>query len=90
MLKYSVYRLGLFLVATLVLLLVGVPELWAVVFGALFSMVTSVFVLAGPREEAARNIEARMAQKRARRAEQLDDQRTDEEAEDLSGDEDYR
>lgn len=86
MLKYSVYRLAMFLVATLVLLLLGVPELWAVVFGALLSMVTSLFLLAGPREEAARNIETRMAQKRARRAEKLDDERTDEEAED----QDYR
>ncbi|WP_165700163.1 DUF4229 domain-containing protein [Ornithinimicrobium ciconiae] len=86
MLKYSIYRLGLFLVVTLVLLLIGVPELWAVVFGALFSMVTSLFVLAGPREEAARKIEARLEEKRARRAEALDDQRTDEEVED----QDYR
>lgn len=86
MVKYSVYRLGLFLVVMLVLLLVGLEPIWAAVIAALFSMVTSFFLLAGPREEAARKIEARMAESRARRAEKLDDERTDEEAED----EDYR
>lgn len=82
MLKYTVYRLGLFLVVMLVLLLVGLEPIWAAVIAALFSMVTSFFLLAGPREEAARNIEASVQRSRARRAEKLADERTDEEAED--------
>jgi hypothetical protein len=81
-LKYSVYRLALFLVALLILLLVGVHPIWAVVFAGLFSMVTSLFVLVGPREQAARDIEAKMARSRARRAEKLSAQRTDEDDED--------
>ena len=49
---------------------------------ALLSMVLSVFVLAGPREEAARKIEARVEDNRVRKARKLEDERTDEEVED--------
>lgn len=84
MLKYSVYRIGLFLVALLILLLLGAPPVWAAVFAALFSMVTSFFLLRGPREEAARNIEAGLARSREKRAEKLAGQRTDEEEEDAA------
>nr|WP_306239110.1 DUF4229 domain-containing protein [Ornithinimicrobium cryptoxanthini] len=80
--KYTVYRLGLFLVALLVLLLVDLQPLWAVVIAGLFSMVTSLFLLRGPREEAARNIEERVAASRARRAEKVASERTDEDDED--------
>nr|WP_306254847.1 DUF4229 domain-containing protein [Ornithinimicrobium cryptoxanthini] len=80
--KYTVYRLGLFLVALLVLLLVNLQPLWAVVIAGLFSMVTSLFLLRGPREEAARNIEERVAASRARRAEKVASERTDEDDED--------
>lgn len=86
MLKYSVYRLALFLIVMLVLLLVGLEPIWAAVIAALVSMVASFFLLTGPREEAARNLEASVHRSRARRAARLEDQRTDEEAED----EDYR
>lgn len=82
MLKYTVYRLGLFLVVLLILLLVKLDPLWAVLIAGLFSMVTSLFLLRGPREEAARNIEARVAESRTRRAEKVADQRTDEDDED--------
>ncbi|WP_256841398.1 DUF4229 domain-containing protein [Ornithinimicrobium cryptoxanthini] len=82
MFKYTVYRLGLFLVALLVLLLVDLQPLWAVVIAGLFSMVTSLFLLRGPREEAARNIEERVAASRARRAEKVASERTDEDDED--------
>lgn len=82
MLKYTVYRLGLFLVVMLILVLVGLEPIWAAVGAALISMVTSFFVLAGPREEAARKIEARVEDNRARKARKLRDERTDEEAED--------
>lgn len=81
MLKYTVYRLGLFLILFLVLMFLLDP-IWAAVVAALISMVASYFVLAGPREEAARNIEVSMQRSRARRAEKLQDERTDEEAED--------
>jgi hypothetical protein len=83
-LKYSVYRIGLFAVAVLILLLLRVPPFGAVLFGALFSMVTSFFLLRGPREEAARNIESGMARAREKRAEKLAGQRTDEEEEDAA------
>lgn len=82
MLKYTLYRLALFAAFTLILLLLGVPEWWAIIFGAMFSMVTSFFVLARPREEAARTIEAKVERSRARRAEKLADERTDETDED--------
>lgn len=78
MLKYTVYRLGLFLFALLVLLLVRVEPLWAVLLAGLFSMVTSLFLLAGPREEAARTLETRVEKSKERRAEKLASQRTDE------------
>lgn len=82
MFKYTVYRLGLFLVALLVLLLVNLQPLWAIVIAGLFSMVTSLFLLRGPREEAARTIEERLAASRARRAEKVASERTDEDDED--------
>ena len=82
MFKYTVYRLGLFLVALLVLLLVNLQPLWAIVIAGLFSMVTSLFLLRGPREEAARTIEERLATSRARRAEKVASERTDEDDED--------
>lgn len=82
MFKYSVYRLGLFLVVLLVLMLVGLDLLWAVVIAGLFSMVTSLFLLRGPREEAARTLEARVAASRARKAEKVASERTDEDDED--------
>ena len=86
MLKYTIFRLGLFVAVMLILVLVGIEPIWAAVGAALISMVTSFFVLAGPREEAARKIEARVEENRARKARKLDDERTDEEVED----QDYR
>ena len=85
MLKYTIFRLGLFVAVMLILVLVGLEPIWAAVGAALISMVTSFFVLAGPREEAARKIEARVEENRARKARKLDE-RTDEEVED----QDYR
>lgn len=82
MLKYTFYRLGLFLVVMLILVLVGLDPIYAAVGAALLSMVLSVFVLAGPREEAARKIEARVEDNRVRKARKLEDERTDEEVED--------
>lgn len=82
MLKYTVYRLGLFLVVMLLLVLAGLEPIYAAVGAALLSMVLSVFVLARPREEAARKIEARVEDNRVRKARKLEDERTDEEVED--------
>src|SRR5690606_4035096 len=81
-LKYTVYRLAFYLVALLILLMVELHSIWAVVFAALFSMVTSLFLLVGPCEEAARDIEAKLEKSRSRRAEKLSAQRTDEDDED--------
>jgi uncharacterized membrane protein YccC len=81
-LQYTIWRLLIFAVFLLVLLWLGVPELWAVVFAALFSMVTSFFLLARQREQMARQLEARVERSRARREEKLAAERTDEEDED--------
>lgn len=82
MLRYTFWRLLIFVVFLLVLLFLGVPELWAVVFAALFSMVTSFFLLARQREQMARQLEERVERSRARRAQKLARERTDEDEED--------
>ncbi|HLS40683.1 MAG TPA: DUF4229 domain-containing protein [Ornithinicoccus sp.] len=82
MLRYTFWRLLIFVLFLLVLLVLGVPELWAVVFAALFSMVTSFFLLARQREQMARQLEERIERSRARRAAKLAQERTDEEEED--------
>ena len=82
MLRYTFWRLLIFVLFLLVLLVLGVPELWAVVFAALFSMVTSFFLLARQREQMARPLEERIERSRARRAAKLAQERTDEEEED--------
>jgi ABC-type bacteriocin/lantibiotic exporter with double-glycine peptidase domain len=81
-LRYTFWRLLIFVVFLLVLLFLGVPELWAVVFAALFSMVTSFFLLARQREQMARQLEERVERSRARRAQKLARERTDEDEED--------
>lgn len=82
MLQYTVWRLLIFAVFLLALLWLGVPELWAVVFAALFSMVTSFFLLARQRQRMAEQLEERIERGRARRAAKLERERTDEEEED--------
>ncbi len=82
MLRYTVLRLLVFLVFTLAFLWMGVPPLWAVAFGALFSMVTSLFLLRRQRDEMAQEVAARIDRGRSRRAEKIAAQRTDEDDED--------
>lgn len=82
MLKYTVLRLLLLVATWGVLILLGVPGIWSLVFAALFSMVTSLFVLRGPREEAARGIEQRLEARREARRRRADAQRVDEDDED--------
>ena len=82
MLRYTFWRLLIFVLFLLVLLVLGVPELWAVVFAALFSMVTSFFLLARQREQMARQLEERIERSRARRAAKLAQARPDGEGED--------
>ncbi|MGB3186922.1 MAG: DUF4229 domain-containing protein [Ornithinimicrobium sp.] len=82
MLRYTVLRLLVFFVFTLAFVWVGVPGLWAVVFGALFSMVTSLFLLRRQRDQMAQDVVARIDRGRSRRAEKIAAQRTDEDEED--------
>ncbi|MDQ3358761.1 MAG: DUF4229 domain-containing protein [Actinomycetota bacterium] len=82
MLQYTVWRLLIFLLFLLALLWLGVPSLWALVFAALFSMVTSFFLLRTQRDQLARQVESRVESGRARRQERLAAQRTDEDEED--------
>ncbi|MGB6003039.1 MAG: DUF4229 domain-containing protein, partial [Ornithinimicrobium sp.] len=52
------------------------------VFGALFSMVTSLFLLRRQRDQMAQDVVARIDRGRSRRAEKIAAQRTDEDEED--------
>jgi len=81
-LRYTVLRLLIFAVFLLVFIWVGVPDLWALVYAALFSMVTSLFLLRGQRQEMAEQIAATVERRRARRADKIAAQRTDEDEED--------
>jgi hypothetical protein len=80
--QYTIWRLLIFALFLLALIWLGVPELWAVIFAALFSMVTSFFLLARQREQMARQLEQRIDRNRERRSTKLAQQRTDEEEED--------
>ncbi len=82
MVQYTIWRLLIFAVFLLGLLWLGVHEIWALIFAALFSMVTSFFLLARPREEMARQLEEKVARRRAEREQKLAGQRTDEDDED--------
>ena len=81
-LQYTIWRLLIFFLFLLALLWLGVPQLWAVVFAALFSMVTSFFLLARQREQMARQVEERVSRTRERRQQRLAGERTDEDEED--------
>lgn len=80
--KFTVYRLGLLVIPLLVLLWLGVPPLWALLFAAVFSALTSLFLLRAPREELSRELEATITRRRADRAARLAGERTDEDDED--------
>lgn len=80
--QFTLLRLALLLVPLIVLILAGVNEFVALVIAAVFSMVTSLFVLRKPREEMAQQLADKVAQRRARREGTLAAERTDEEIED--------
>lgn len=81
-LRYSLLRIMLFLGCLIVLWLVGLRGLTLVVLAGLLSMVASLFVLRGPREEFSARIASRVDE-RAARAEAAGAHRiTDEEVED--------
>lgn len=82
MLRYTVLRLLVFFVFTLLFLWIGVPGLWAIAFGALFSMVTSLFLLRRQRDQMAQEVAARIDRGRSKRAQKIASQRTDEDDED--------
>lgn len=86
MLRYTVLRLLVFAVFLLAFIWVGVPDLWALVFAALFSMVTSLFLLRSQRADMAEQIATSVQRRRERRAQQIAAQRTDEDDEDSEAD----
>lgn len=82
MIRYTVLRLLVFVVFLLGLILIGVPEVWALVFAALFSMVTSFFLLQRQRLELAQQLDASISRRRDKRQAKLAQERTDEDDED--------
>jgi hypothetical protein len=81
-LRYTVLRLLVFVVFLLGFLWVGVPELWALVFAALFSMVTSYFLLQRQRLEMAQQLDRTVSRRIEKRQARIRAQRTDEDDED--------
>ncbi len=81
--QFTVLRFALLLVPLIVLVLLGVPPVWALLISAVFSMVTSLFLLRGMREEMARELATTMERRRAARQDKLAGERTDESDEDL-------
>jgi hypothetical protein len=67
LLKYTVLRLGLFVLALVTLRVLGAGVLLAVVLAALASMLASYVLLRGPREELTAVIEQRVAGRLRRR-----------------------
>lgn len=55
-LKYTFYRLGLFLGLTVVFGLVGIPWLFATIFGAMIAFAVSMIWLTGLRDELSKEI----------------------------------
>lgn len=55
-LKYTFYRLGLFLGLTVVLGLIGIPWVFAAIFGAMISFAVSMIWLAGLRDQLSKEI----------------------------------
>lgn len=82
MLRYTVLRLLIFAVFLLVFVWARVPGVWALLFAALFSMVTSLFLLRRQRQQMADQIVDHVERRRVKRADKIDSQRTDEDEED--------
>ncbi|GAA1174817.1 hypothetical protein GCM10009584_15170 [Ornithinimicrobium humiphilum] len=77
--RYTVMRLMIFAGFVAVLMLVRVPVPWAVVGGALLSMVVSYFLLARDRDQIAAGLERRVEARTARRRARLEEERIAEE-----------
>ncbi|MGC1207402.1 MAG: DUF4229 domain-containing protein [Ornithinimicrobium sp.] len=82
MLRYTVLRLLIFAVFLLIFLWLKVPGIWALLYAALFSMVTSLFLLRSQRQQMADQIVDRVEKRRVKRADKIASQRTDEDEED--------
>lgn len=76
--RYTVMRLMLFAGFMALLMFFEVPLIWAAVGGALLSMVASYFILARDREAITAGIERRVEDRVARRREQVEAERIDE------------
>jgi len=57
--KYTVYRLGLFLLLTVVLRATGIPWIFSVLLAAMLSFAFSVFFLSKLRDELSRQVHER-------------------------------
>ncbi|CAN5347620.1 hypothetical protein BH23ACT6_BH23ACT6_12740 [soil metagenome] len=82
MLRYTILRLLVFFAFVLLFFWMNVPDLWALFFAALFSMVTSLFLLRRQREQMATQLADRIDRVRTKRADKIAAQRTDEDEED--------
>ncbi|MGC5582861.1 DUF4229 domain-containing protein [Ornithinimicrobium sp. W1679] len=80
--RYTVMRLMIFFGFLALFVLVGLDQIWALVFAALFSMVTSYFLLAPDRERLARGVERTVEERISRRERKVDEGRTAEDEED--------
>lgn len=82
MLRYTVLRLLIFAVFLVIFIWLTGPSIWALVFAALFSMVTSLFLLRGQRQRMAEQLAAKVEDQRTKRASKIASERTDEDEED--------
>jgi len=81
-LRYTLLRLAIFAAFFLAFVLLRVPGVWAVVFAALFSAVTSFFVLRRQRVEMTQRLERTVQRRGVQRQRRIAAQRTDEDDED--------
>ncbi len=81
-LRYTLLRLAIFAAFFLAFVWLRVPGVWAVVFAALFSAVTSFFVLRRQRVEMAQRLERTVQRRSVQRQRRIAAQRTDEDDED--------
>ncbi len=80
--RYTVLRLLIFAVFLLIFVWAEVPDIWALLFAALFSMVTSLFLLRSQRQQMADQIVDKVERRRAKQSDKIASQRTDEDEED--------
>lgn len=72
-LKYTLYRLGLFIGLTLLLALLGIPWIFAAILGAMISFAISMIWLSGLRDELSKQIYQKRTKPKAE-DEQVEDQ----------------